>query len=100
MKRILTASLSAALLAIAFSAQAQPVPFDLAIGYRWLDLKGSQDMYRTQINERNGLLIHSFSLSTSDSNDHTTLVDRFRVDVSDLGSGPASSLRIEADRTN
>jgi len=100
MKRILTASLSAVLMAIAFSAQAQSVPFDLEIGYRWLDLKGNDDMYRTQINERNGLLIHRFSLSTSDFNDHTTLVDRFRVDVSDFGSGPASSIRIEADRTN
>jgi hypothetical protein len=100
MKRILTASLSAALLAIAFSAHAQSVPFDLEIGYRWLDLKGNDDMYRTQINEQNGLLIRSFTLATSDFNDHTTLVDRFRIDVSDLGSGPASSIRIEADRTN
>ena len=100
MKRILTASLSAALLAIAFSAQAQSVPFDLEIGYRWLNLKGNEDMYRTQINERSGLLLRSFTLAASDFNGGTSLVDRFRVDVSDLGSGPASSIRLQADRTN
>jgi hypothetical protein len=99
MKRILTASLSAALLAIAFSAHAQVVPFDLEIGYRWLDLKGNEDMYRTQINEQNGVVIRNFSLATSDFNGDTTLMDRFRVDVSDLGAGPARSIRIEAART-
>ncbi len=100
MKRILTTSLSVALLAAAFAARAQSVPFDLEIGYRFLDLKGSSDMYRTQINERNGLLIHNFTLATSDFNGDTTLTDRFRIDVSDLGAGPASSVRMQADRTN
>jgi hypothetical protein len=100
MKRILTASLSAALLAIAFSAHAQVVPFDLEIGFRSLDLKGNEDMYRTQINEQNGLLIRSFTLSTSDFNGDTTLIDRFRIDVSDLGAGPARSVRLVAAKTS
>src|SRR5215813_5013990 len=84
---------------IAWTAQAQTVPFDLEAGYRWLDLKGSNDLYRTQINERNGLLLRCFTLSTSDFEGHTSLVDRFRVDVGDFGSGPAQSFRIEADRS-
>ncbi len=100
MKRIVTTCLSAALLAIAFSARAQSLPFDLEIGYRWLDLKGSENMYRSQINERSGLLLRTFTLATSDFNGGTTLADRFRIDVSDLGSGPASSIRLEADRTH
>ncbi len=101
MKRIFTATaLFAALLAIPVPAHAQFIPFDLEIGYRWLDLKGNEDMYRTQINERSGVLIRSFTLATSDFNGDTTLVDRFRIDVSDLGTGPASSIRLEANRTN
>jgi hypothetical protein len=99
MKRFVANWLSLPILAMAFAAQAQTVPFDLEIGYRWLDLKGSSDMYRTQINERDGLLIRNFSLATSDFEGHTTLADRFRIDVSDLGVGPAQSLRLEASRS-
>jgi hypothetical protein len=79
-------------------AWSPPAPFDLEIGYRSLNLKGSNDMYRTQINEQNGLLIRSFTLATSDFNGEVTLLDRFRIDVSDLGVGPAGSLRLEADK--
>jgi hypothetical protein len=98
MKRFVANCLSLPILAIAFAAQAQSVPFDLEAGYRWLDLKGSSEMYRTQINERGGLLIRSFTMSTGDFEGHTSLADRFRIDASDLGSGPAQSLRLEASR--
>jgi hypothetical protein len=101
MKRIATA-----LMVLAFAAQAQTpeppapsaIPFDLEIGFRFLALSGSDAMYRTQINERNGLLLRNFNLATSDFDGGTTLVDRFRIDATDLGTGPAGSLRIEADR--
>ena len=99
MKRFVANWLSLPILAIAITAQAQVVPFDLEVGFRWLNLKGDDGMYRTQINERNGLLIRSFTLATSDFEGHTSLADRFRIDVSDLGSGPAQSLRMEASRT-
>lgn len=98
MKRFVATCLSIPILAIAFAAQAQTVPFDLEAGYRWLDLKGDSGMYRSQINEQSGFLIKNFTLSTSDFEGHTSLVDRFRIDVSDLGSGPAQSLRMEASR--
>jgi hypothetical protein len=98
MKRFVAHCLSLPILAIAFAAQAQSVPFDLEIGFRLLDLNGSNSMYRTQINERGGLLLRTFTMSTADFEGHTSLVDRFRVDASDLGSGPAQSLRLEASR--
>jgi hypothetical protein len=98
MKRFVANCLSLPILAIAFAAHAQTVPFDLEVGYRWLDLKGSNEMYRTQINERGGLLIRSFTLSSSDFEGHTSIADRVRIDVSDLGSGPAQSFRLEASR--
>lgn len=98
MKRFVANCLSLPILAIALAAHAQTVPFDLEAGYRWLDLKGSNEMYRSQINERGGLLIRTFTLSTSDFEGHTSLTDRVRIDVSDLGSGPAQSFRLEASR--
>src|SRR5436309_7882799 len=98
MKQFVANRLPLPILAIAFAAHAQSVPFDIEAGYRWLNLKGSSEMYRTQLNERGGLLIRSFTMSTGDFEGHTSLVDRFRIDASDLGSGPAQSIRLEASR--
>jgi hypothetical protein len=93
MKR--TVIITLALLLLTMAAYAQPAPFELEAGYRWLDLKGNGDMYRSQINERSGFLIRSFMMSAQ-----TDSIDRFRVDISDLGVGPAGSLRIAADHGN
>jgi hypothetical protein len=84
--------LLALLFLTAATAQAQNV-FDIEAGYRFLDLKGNSGMYRTQINEQEGLLIRSFSLSST-----TPVSDRFRITASDFGTSPAGALRIEADR--
>ena len=73
-------------------------PYDVEIGYRTLKVDGNEDMYRTQINERSGLLLRSFTLSTADFEGKTSLFDRFRVDASELGAGPAGSLRIAAEK--
>src|ERR1051326_5380945 len=79
------------LILAAFTARAQT--FDLEAGYRWLDLKGDEGMYRTQIDERSGFLIRAFTMNSS-----SPLADRIRVDVSDLGTGPAGALRGDAAR--
>jgi hypothetical protein len=93
MKRFTTIALL--LLAAGFAVQAQTAwPAEFEVGYRWLDLKGSSDMYRTQINEKNGFLIRSLTMATQ-----TGTLDRLRVDVSDFGIGPAGALRLEAVRT-
>ena len=58
-------------------------------------------MFRTQINEPGGLLLRSFTLLTTDlGGSSSRLFDRLRVDASDLGAGPAGSMRIEADKAN
>src|SRR5436190_24007750 len=81
-------------LTAAVSTQAQTNPFDVEAGYRWLDLKGNSGMYRTQINEREGFLIRSFTLNTSSP----ALGDRIVATASDFGTSPAGSIRIEAGR--
>lgn len=87
--------LSLALILAALSAHAQTAPFDLEAGYRWLNLKGDEGMYRTQIDERSGFLIRAFTMNST-----STFADRIRIDVSDLGTGPAGSFRLDAERSS
>jgi len=97
-KQSLTLWLS--LVLIAAGATAQTIPLEVEAGYRWLDLNGSSDMYRTQINERSGFLIRSLTYSTTDFGGNTNFADHFRLDASDLGVGPAGSLRVDMGKSN
>ncbi|HEX7421041.1 MAG TPA: hypothetical protein VF505_14220 [Thermoanaerobaculia bacterium] len=81
---------------LAVAAGAQTVPVDLEVGYRWLSLSGSSDMYRTQINERDGFLIRALTISGND----TPFTDHFRLDATDLGAGPAGALRLDFGKTS
>src|SRR6266545_4114229 len=79
-------------------AAAQTVPLDITFGYRFLDLTGNRDEYRTQINDREGLILRNVTFATSDFGGKASFVDHFRFDASDLGAGPAGALRLEAGR--
>ncbi len=79
-------------------AAAQTVPLDITFGYRFVKLDGSSEEYRTQINDREGLILRNVTFATSDFGGRTSLVDHFRFDASDLGAGPAGALRLEAGR--
>ena len=72
----------------AWNLAAQTIPIDVEIGYRWTDVSGSEPMYRTQINEDEGLLLRALTVASQD----------FRLDVSDAGVGPASALRLDMRR--
>jgi hypothetical protein len=94
-RRIFVLCLSLTLMAGAV-AQAQSVPYDIEIGYRFLDLSGREEMYRTQINERNGFFIRAFTMS---ANQEAGLFDHYRIDINDLGATPAGSLRLDAGKS-
>lgn len=83
-------------LLLAVPASAQTIPVDLEAGFRFLDLRGSSDMYRTQINERSGFLIRSLTVAGAESR----YADYFRVDATDLGVGPAGALRVDFGRSS
>ncbi|MEA2689572.1 MAG: hypothetical protein QOD51_2179 [Candidatus Eremiobacteraeota bacterium] len=80
----------------AWSLAAQTTPIDAEIGYRWTDISGNQGLYRTQINERGGLLLRALTLA---SVGRERFMDHLRLDVDEMGAGPASSLRLEAGLT-
>jgi hypothetical protein len=82
---------------LALDAHAQTAPYDIEIGVRIVTVDGNRDMYRSQTDETSGLLLRSFSLLTPGP-DGAKFFDRLRIDASDLGAGPAGSLRIEADK--
>lgn len=84
----------------AWQLSAQTTPVDVEIGYRWTDIDGSEDMYRTQINEDGGLLIRALSISSIGLGGDRSLVDHFRLDIDEMGAGPASSLRLETGLSN
>jgi hypothetical protein len=94
--RLLLAALGVALAAAA-SGQT-PGDLDLELGYRWIDVSGNEQMYRSQINERPGVLIRSLSYASSAP--FEGLFDHLRVDAWDVGAGPAGTLRLSADQTD
>lgn len=94
-RKLLAASL---LLLAAVGASAQSsIPVDLEIGYRWTDIEGNEDVYRTQINEDEGLLLRAFRLSTVEFA-QDSIFDHLRIDASELGVGPAGAVSIQAGK--
>jgi Gram-negative porin len=91
--------LVAALLFPVSRAAAQTVPVEVELGYRFLNVSGNENMYRSQVNEHSGFLVHSLFLTTNDFGGRTSLFDHFQISASDLGTGPAGALRFEASRT-
>ena len=84
----------------AINTATAPAPFELELGWRTLNLDGNEEMYRSQINEREGFLLRAFTLQTADFGTGTTLFDHFRVDASELGAGPAGMFRIELGKSS
>src|SRR5262245_24401705 len=76
----------------------QSFPVDVEVGYRWLDISGNEDMYRSQINDRPGFLIRSFAYDSPEP--IGSLFDHVHLDMSDVGAGPAGALRFSANQVD
>ena len=94
----LTRFLLAALLLVAGPALSQAIPMDLELGYRFVNVAGNEEMYRSQINEREGFLLRSFTLSLGNQAE-SNLFDKLRIDVSDIGAGPAGAAKLEIGKS-
>ena len=86
--------LAAAVLAPAASAQTSQ--FDLGIGYQWLDLSGNEDVYRTQVKEKDGALLDSLSLRLVEP--EGGLFDRLTLEAAGIGASPDTRVQIQASR--
>jgi hypothetical protein len=83
------------ILATTLSAQSFP---EFELGYRFVNVSGNDDMYRTQINDRPGVLLRSLTWGSTGPMDG--VLDYFRIDGSDLGAGPAGMLRLSAGQVD
>ncbi|MCJ7440101.1 MAG: hypothetical protein MUO25_00780, partial [Thermoanaerobaculaceae bacterium] len=75
---------------------AQPTQFSLELGYQWVDVSGNNNMFRTQVNEQQGLQLRSFSLTSFDSSTESKAFDRLRIDAGTLGATSQGYVRVDA----
>ncbi len=78
----------------AANAGAQSSQFTLEFGYQWINVSGNNGVYRTQVNEKQSAVLHSFSF-TSFGSSGGGLYDHLRIDAGDLGT-TQGSFRLEA----
>ena len=97
-RRLLAAAAGAALFAGAEALSGQALPLDLEVGYRFVDVNGNEQMYRTQINDRQGFLLRSLDYTSREP--LGGFLDFLHVDGSDIGAGPAGQLRLTASRAD
>lgn len=92
-------ALAAALLVLSAPVFAQNFPLDVELGYRFVNVAGNNDMYRSQINESEGFLLRSLTFASGDFNGKLGFADKIRLDISDIGVGPAGSIRLEVGKS-
>ena len=76
----------------------ESVPLEFELGYRFVKVSGNDDMYRTQINDRPGVLLRSLTWASTKPLDGA--LDYFRIDASDVGAGPAGMLKLAAGQVD
>jgi len=95
MQRHLTPLVALTMLAACWSASpalAQSSFVDLEIGYQWVDVTGNEDMYRTQLNQEDGVVLNDLTVSLLGA--ENGVFDRFRIDASGFGGNPAGRFRL------
>jgi len=80
------------------TATSESVPVEFELGYRFVNVSGNDHMYRTQINERPGVLLRSLTWASTKPLDG--VLDYFRIDASDVGAGPAGMLKLAAGQVD
>jgi hypothetical protein len=83
------------LFAFVASAQTLPLNLEMELGYRWTSIDGNSDLYRSQVNERDGFVLRALSLYTTGGGAAT---DWLRVDAADLGTSPAGTLKLDTGK--
>ncbi len=87
------------ILAASSMAVAQSTSFDIELGYQNVDVNGSEDMFKTQINQDSGFVLRNLSINFIDPTGESGFADRLRVDASGFGGSPAGRLRLDMGRS-
>ncbi len=94
--RALQISATAVALLLCPLASAQSTLVEAELGYQWLDVSGSEEMYRTQVNEDDGFVLSDLRLVRLDPDNESGILDRLRINASGFGGSPNGLLRLRA----
>lgn len=78
-------------------AVAQTTSVDVELGYQIVDVDGNQDMYRTQLNQDDGVVLGDLDVAVIDTDGSIGLFDRLRVSAAGFGGNPAGHFRLTSD---
>jgi hypothetical protein len=78
---------------LAVPAAAQQAQTSLSLGYQWITLSGSNDTYRSQVDEDDGLLLDQLRLQLGEGD---KLYDTLRLTASGFGGSPSGNLLLNA----
>ncbi|HSN56096.1 MAG TPA: MtrB/PioB family outer membrane beta-barrel protein [Candidatus Sulfomarinibacteraceae bacterium] len=93
--RIAIAAFACILATLGPLAFAQSTSFDIEVGYQSVDVEGNEDMFRTQVNQDDGVVLGGFTLNFVDPSGGAGFVDHLRVDASGFGGNPAGRFRLD-----
>jgi len=93
--RIAIAAFASIVVILSPWAFAQSTSFDIEVGYQSVDVNGNEDMYRTQVNQDDGVVLRRLSVNFVDPTGGAGLVDRLRLDASGFGGSPAGRFRLD-----
>ncbi len=93
----IAASLLLSVVLVAVPAAAQSTFGEAEFGYQWVDVSGNQDMYRTQLDERDGFVLNDLSLAVLDTDGTIGVFDQLRIDASGFGGSPTGRFRLTSD---
>ena len=79
----------------AVPAAAQTATFDIEAGYQAVDVGGNEDLYRTQVNQDDGLVLRNLSFTLLDPKAEG-MFDRLRINASGFGGNPNGRFRMDA----
>lgn len=89
------AAFACILVAASLPAAAQSTSFDVEVGYQEVDVQGNEGMYRTQINQSDGVVLNNLSVNFVDGSGNAGFADRLRIDASGFGGAPAGRFRLD-----
>jgi len=78
----------------AVPAAAQAPIYDIEVGYQSVDVNGNEDLYRTQVNQDDGVVLRRLSFTLLDP-EAGLFFDRLRIDASGFGGDPNGRFRMD-----
>ena len=80
----------------AVPSAARTTTYSLEAGYQFVDVDGNGDLYRTQVNQEDGLVLRNFNFTLFDPKAEGGMFDRLRIDAAGFGGNPNGRFNMDA----